>query len=242
MTPIAAPSPNSYHANRTLLVLFLSLGAIFSLLWDLPGFHREQLGEWLSEESAVLGLGWLSAFLERVIDDWFKIGMLSVLLILSVFGLLQWMGVRRDRRCLMGAAAGKWECSPAWPRSRWVAAISSRPASLYRYFLRSDVLTLHFGFGRAHLLEPLRLALWGFPVVGFIGTVIGVSQAVKDLPTAMKDEAALGGVLSSLHLAFDTTFLGLLASVLVMLQLYLIEAIWSANEEVARNFNVQVRS
>ena len=79
-------------------------------------------------------------------------------------------------------------------------------------------------------MGPLRLAQWAFPVVGFIGTVIGVSGAVRTLPQVMKDENKLNELLSSLHTAFDTTFAGLAASVLVMLMLYFLDALWDRNE------------
>ncbi len=60
--------------------------------------------------------------------------------------------------------------------------------------------------------------LWAqtlFPALGFLGTIIGVSLAVAGLDAAMKqnDPAVL---ISGLATAFDTTFIGLVAAILVM--------------------------
>lgn len=60
--------------------------------------------------------------------------------------------------------------------------------------------------------------LWAqtlFPALGFLGTIVGVSLAVAGLDSAMKqnDPAAL---IAGLATAFDTTFIGLVAAILVM--------------------------
>lgn len=55
-----------------------------------------------------------------------------------------------------------------------------------------------------------------FTSFGFLGTVIGVSIAIAGLPDAMnqRDPSLL---IAGLSAAFDTTFIGLLASILVMI-------------------------
>ena len=65
---------------------------------------------------------------------------------------------------------------------------------------------------RARRALPLSYAIWLLPLLGFIGTVIGISAAIGQLGQVFADanrEAALGEVLSSLRFAFDTTFIGL---------------------------------
>jgi biopolymer transport protein ExbB/TolQ len=69
----------------------------------------------------------------------------------------------------------------------------------------------------------LRVFIWAIPILGFIGTVIGISQAVlgfsgsldqaQDM-TALKE--SLNGVTGSLAIAFDTTLIALIMSMLVM--------------------------
>jgi len=95
----------------------------------------------------------------------------------------------------------------------------------------------HFSYGRQCLMSPLRFAQWGFPVVGFIGTVVGVSDAVRQLPKAIRggriEESSLNGVLDGLHVAFDTTFVGLVAAVLATLAIYILDDMWDRNEVIA---------
>jgi hypothetical protein len=228
----ARSGPEGYRANRALLFLALLLGGLYALLWDLQAFGVDDMDGVLAELAARLGLDWLSVFLDRLFGDAFRVGMLTALLVLSLFGFLQWVGARRDYRCLRRLGASDRSGCSGLGNRMW-AMLTSRPANLYRELGTPEMLELHFGYGRAHLMEPMRLGLWAFPVVGFIGTVVGVSQAVKDLPTAMKDESALSSVLGSLHLAFDTTFIGLVSSVAVMLLLYAIDSAWTRNEVLA---------
>ena len=60
--------------------------------------------------------------------------------------------------------------------------------------------------------------IWGqtlFTSLGFLGTIIGVSLAVAGLESAMS-EGDPAGLIGGLATAFDTTFIGLTASVLLM--------------------------
>lgn len=68
----------------------------------------------------------------------------------------------------------------------------------------------------------LKVFIWALPILGFIGTVVGVSSAVASLAssldsasdmTAMK--SSLNAVFSGLGTAFDTTLLALIMSMIV---------------------------
>jgi biopolymer transport protein ExbB/TolQ len=66
----------------------------------------------------------------------------------------------------------------------------------------------------------IKVFLWAIPILGFIGTVIGLSQAVGSLamgdgddPEALK--SAINSLTGGLGLAFDTTLLGLILSILL---------------------------
>jgi biopolymer transport protein ExbB/TolQ len=67
----------------------------------------------------------------------------------------------------------------------------------------------------------LKVFLWAIPILGFIGTVIGLSSAVGslDIGEASGDPEALKGAISNLTgglgIAFDTTLLGLILSLLL---------------------------
>ena len=75
---------------------------------------------------------------------------------------------------------------------------------------------------------PLRVFIWAIPILGFIGTVLGIGEAVAEFAsfidstsnaTALGDEirGALAGVTSGLAIAFNTTFLALILVVPVMM-------------------------
>jgi biopolymer transport protein ExbB/TolQ len=85
------------------------------------------------------------------------------------------------------------------------------------------------------LFSPLRVGLWLFPVLGFLGTIIGISAAIEKLPEAMRERGAqLTGVVNELHFAFDTTFLGLIAAIVLMFITALTASLWERNEALSR--------
>jgi len=68
----------------------------------------------------------------------------------------------------------------------------------------------------------LKVFIWALPILGFIGTVVGVSSAVAGLASSLDSAAdmtamkgALNGVFGGLGTAFDTTLLALIMSMLV---------------------------
>lgn len=70
----------------------------------------------------------------------------------------------------------------------------------------------------------IRVFVWAIPILGFIGTVLGISAAVASFSVntqtavdlvAMKSSISL--VTQGLGVAFDTTLLGLVVSILIML-------------------------
>ncbi len=72
----------------------------------------------------------------------------------------------------------------------------------------------------------VKVFIWAIPILGFIGTVIGLSTAIayfKDVmsPEAIKDPSLLmksmGGVTAGLATAFDTTLLGLIYALFLTL-------------------------
>jgi flagellar motor component MotA len=65
----------------------------------------------------------------------------------------------------------------------------------------------------------VKVFLWAIPILGFIGTVLGLSQAVGSLSIDTSDPEALKGAISNLTgglgVAFDTTLLGLVLSMIL---------------------------
>lgn len=71
----------------------------------------------------------------------------------------------------------------------------------------------------ARRMAPLSYAVWVLPLLGFIGTVIGISEAIGGLGAVFAEqdrEDALQTVLAALRFAFDTTFAGLVLVIPVM--------------------------
>ena len=69
----------------------------------------------------------------------------------------------------------------------------------------------------------LKVLIWGIPILGFIGTVIGISDAVQHFTGAVQRanelevvKTALGNVTKGLAVALDTTLLSLILSMVIM--------------------------
>ncbi|MEM2990297.1 MAG: MotA/TolQ/ExbB proton channel family protein, partial [Halobacteria archaeon] len=70
---------------------------------------------------------------------------------------------------------------------------------------------------------PVRALIWGIPLLGFLGTVIGMSaaigkfaQIVMTVGSVEAMKGPLSGATKDLALAFDTTLVALVASLIVM--------------------------
>ncbi|MBF2056793.1 MAG: MotA/TolQ/ExbB proton channel family protein [Cyanobacterium sp. T60_A2020_053] len=75
-----------------------------------------------------------------------------------------------------------------------------------------------------------RILVWAIPLLGFVGTVLGISSAVNGFSGFLEGSSeveqikeGIGTVTSGLAVAFDTTLLALLLSIIVMIPLVLIE-------------------
>lgn len=63
-------------------------------------------------------------------------------------------------------------------------------------------------------LSMIRYIAWAIPSVGFIGTVRGIGQALNEAHRAVEGDIA--GVTANLGIAFNSTFIALLISIVVM--------------------------
>ncbi len=74
----------------------------------------------------------------------------------------------------------------------------------------------------------VRIIIWATPMLGFLGTVIGITQALGDLDPkvlATDIQLAMDGLLGGLYVAFDTTALALSLSIILMFIQFLIDRI-----------------
>jgi biopolymer transport protein ExbB/TolQ len=88
---------------------------------------------------------------------------------------------------------------------------------------------------------PVRVFLWAIPILGFIGTVIGVGAAVGGFADFLSGaqqidqiKNALTGVTKGLAVAFDTTYVALVLSLLVMM---FMSAIHRVEEDLLRQLD-----
>jgi len=64
----------------------------------------------------------------------------------------------------------------------------------------------------------IRYIAWAIPSIGFIGTVRGIGSALGQAHRAV--EGDISGVTASLGVAFNSTFIALVISILVMFLMY----------------------
>ena len=64
----------------------------------------------------------------------------------------------------------------------------------------------------------IRYIAWAIPSIGFLGTVRGIGEALAQAHQAV--EGNIAGVTQSLGIAFNSTFIALLISIVVMFVLH----------------------
>jgi hypothetical protein len=85
-----------------------------------------------------------------------------------------------------------------------------------KYLSESDAARAHGGYAL------MRFIIWAIPILGFLGTVIGITIAIASLnPQAL--EKSLDEVTAGLGVAFDTTALALALSMTLMLGQFLVD-------------------
>ncbi|MBT7245729.1 MAG: MotA/TolQ/ExbB proton channel family protein, partial [Proteobacteria bacterium] len=71
--------------------------------------------------------------------------------------------------------------------------------------------------------STIRYIVWAIPSVGFIGTVRGISQALGQAHKAVNGD--ISGVTANLGIAFNSTFVALVISLLIMLLLHQLQRV-----------------
>jgi len=85
-----------------------------------------------------------------------------------------------------------------------------------RYLSDMDAGRLHTGYGL------FRVIVWAIPILGFLGTVIGITMALNGIDM-LAPEKSMHDVLSGLGLKFDTTALALTLSMVLMFVHFYVE-------------------
>ena len=77
-------------------------------------------------------------------------------------------------------------------------------------------------------LSMIRYIAWAIPSIGFLGTVRGIGQALGQAHKAVQGDIA--GVTQALGVAFNSTFVALLISIIIM---FLMHQLQLAQERLA---------
>lgn len=76
----------------------------------------------------------------------------------------------------------------------------------------------------------IRYLAWAIPSIGFVGTVLGISKSMLQadkivLETGARQSVVLKAITNDLGVAFDTTLIALLLSILLMMVIHLVQAL-----------------
>jgi biopolymer transport protein ExbB/TolQ len=101
-----------------------------------------------------------------------------------------------------------------------------------RYLADVDATRSHFRFGL------FRVIVWAIPILGFLGTVIGITMALNGIdPKAL--DTSMAQVMVGLGLKFDTTAVALSLSMVLMFLHFFVERsetglLWAVDRQVER--------
>lgn len=187
----------------------------------------------------------VSRFVLRLLASDFQCGMTVLFLGAILYACAQFAAVAQDQAlmdaifadrvrkapwCSTGLAVCAGRQGTVWNElTAGLSNESSAPSSAEM----ASALSGHVRFGGEASMMPLRFALWLFPMLGFLGTVIGLSFAVNDLSSIVTSDTGGGlrdpkfkDVLGNLHLAFDTTIQGISFAIVVILLLAALDRVW----------------
>ena len=112
-------------------------------------------------------------------------------------------------------------------------------ASLRRFIITNDVQDTSdaidssieaLGVKQEAENSMIRYLIWAIPSIGFIGTVRGIGQALSQADQALAGDIA--GMTNSLGIAFNSTFVALLISIILMLFLHLLQ--WLQDRQIVK--------
>ncbi len=190
----------------------------------------------LNDPEALAGLPpWTARFLANELC----VVLLLLFVALMTFAVLQAIAAGLDRAAVRAALAPTVPPAPplyglrcwlsgtpaVWPNailrgSRDNTGSASTPSTRPSSAAALDLVITDLEHGERVRLSPLVYGVWVLPLIGFIGTVIGITEAIGGLDgmiaTTGDPAAGLEGVLGGLRYAFDTTLLGLVAVIPVM--------------------------
>ena len=181
----------------------------------------------------------LNPLFDRFLGNAFSTAIVVIFLSATVYAALQAIGVIIDRSRLgFLDSPSRAAASGLAPLLALLSGRSARPDACFGNWedpIDDDPYTLGERYGlqrRGYVdrgLAPLRYVVWVLPLLGFIGTVVGISDSIAGLGSVIASDGGgqategLMTVLDGLRFAFDTTLLGLATVIPVMAFLTILE-------------------
>jgi hypothetical protein len=164
--------------------------------------------------------------LSRYLDNRLCQIIIFIFLVILVYFFIQLIGLKLDTIRFLS----KKEANGPGTSLKIMSYISGRGVT----YLVSSKPSNHDALAMIELryeevLTPLSFGIWVLPVIGFIGTVIGITDAIGGIEPLMTMNASQGGaslgesmgsVISGLKYAFDTTLVGLVLVIPTMINFY----------------------
>ena len=188
----------------------------------------------------------MNPLFDRFLGNAFSTAIVVVFLSAVVYAALQALGVAIDRNRLGMLDAPSRDASSSG-LATLLALLSGRSArpeactDTRRAAIDDDdpfSVGERYGLQRRRYVDrglaPLRYVVWVLPLLGFIGTVVGISDSIAGLGSVIASDGGgqategLMTVLDGLRFAFDTTLLGLASVIPVMAFLTILERLEDA--------------
>ena len=220
----ARAATRRYVAPPLILSLIVSLATLSSFMGlVLP------LGGELGES--------LNPLFERFLGNGFSRAIVVVCIAALIYSGLAFLGLAVDRNRLRWLHEGGAEKASIWLAllagrptalepadwAGWANSLQEKDIDLGEPHDAADRYSLQRHRNAEQVLLPLRFTVWMLPLLGFIGTVVGIARSIVGLETVIATGAGgqasegLLTVLGGLQFAFDTTLLGLVSVIPVMM-------------------------
>lgn len=230
------PPLDASHSHRALLMAFLSTACLYMIhRWLLPPLNEQAASFGYSFDAIRHKLFESGPIPEAILGLFFFGGFYLWLLSNSRTRTMD-TRTRQDEEVLSAAVKGDMPrlgraLQDGW-KEKSLGFYGDRIGRLFAQWLRDPDHAVVHAFkddivsndedALVHSFVAVQTAEWGLPILGFLGTVVGLGWAIRDIARAVQgaiqrgapDAAMLNGIMTGfdgLALAFDTTFLGLLA-------------------------------
>ena len=223
-----------FSPYRLLSLIFFTLATLvlIQLYQGLPLFEFDVSDEHAKSWGAVLS--YAVTVLKNSQKEHFQALMLVLFVAALVYCVTQVIGIQFDLRRLK---KGK-KTRHGKALSTIAAFIFSRPQERFsgpNSFGRAKWQS-YAQKGVRDLVAPIKLLTQIFPLLGFLGTIAGIASSLNYLPTGEDNSGNIALLTQSLYTAFDTTFIGLTASFVLLVTAFYLESAWEQLANLADKF------